>query len=831
MLASIPWQDQVAEILLAGFELLVPGGSAQERSASIFEGEEIGPKEKVTIGLLPTDLSWSVAGMERSEPSLVPEWLKGAGVGGGATHHSQPPVHQDEVGGSFPTRQRSQAAAGGNHGDYDSPRYSSASDRTYYSNSRRGGNNSSSAIDRPLFERDPYSRAYSSFGQRSGYRGVYDGSDRDRDTSRDRDRDWDWERDRDREFRDRERDRTLGFGGGDERDRDRDRPDGSFRRPTGVSGRYDPDVTLRRSQSMGSGRAVENGEKKAAVDSGTLPTAPPANSGTLTGSMQKAAFERNFPSLGAQEKQGPVQSTLGNVSVLSPRPSWQSSSPRTDGTRSPGLTSGVTAAGAVAPSLNVGVTGIAGEGWSSALAEVPASLTTTSTINGVAAGGASTPLLSGAGSGLATGGAPALIVPKMAEALTQNPPRVRTPPQYSTESQRLEDAALKQSRQLIPMKPSLPKNMGQRDKIKPKVVRAVDVVAPQPIKLQSLTSSQLLASPFRPPASPRQEPLKVPQGKLLARRPPIKEAGSAAVGSLKTEGGPSSSSLVSPASAVVGLGGVSANSNAPAITAPVPRKQKQLLDRRAVPIPPTSIIADLGSGSRSKEGSAVSEDKRPAVPAQNRSDFFNALRKKAAGVGGGSGNSEKMDSAPQLKNGSANGKSVELEDDISSCSGEGIDKPVYKPKENGVTANLGSKSNNSDLATYGTTEEKDRGPTNGASEELTEGNFDQFTAPSSPVAPVKRATATEEEEAAFLRSLGWEESAEESGEGLTEEEINSFYQERLRSMSISPSLPAARNHHVRGFQMETHVGSIGSISSGISSSDSDSDDDLHVRRR
>lgn len=50
--------------------------------------EEIGAKEKVTVGLLPADLSWSVAGMERSEPSLVPEWLKGAGGGvGGASHH------------------------------------------------------------------------------------------------------------------------------------------------------------------------------------------------------------------------------------------------------------------------------------------------------------------------------------------------------------------------------------------------------------------------------------------------------------------------------------------------------------------------------------------------------------------------------------------------------------------------------------------------------------------------------------------------------------------------------------------------------------------------
>ncbi len=55
--------------------------------------------EKVRVVFLPADLSWSVAGMDRSEPSLVPEWLKGAGGGaggaGGASHHVQPSsVHQ-----------------------------------------------------------------------------------------------------------------------------------------------------------------------------------------------------------------------------------------------------------------------------------------------------------------------------------------------------------------------------------------------------------------------------------------------------------------------------------------------------------------------------------------------------------------------------------------------------------------------------------------------------------------------------------------------------------------------------------------------------------------
>ncbi|XP_057469632.1 uncharacterized protein LOC130758697 [Actinidia eriantha] len=43
---------------------------------------------------------------------------------------------------------------------------------------------------------------------------------------------------------------------------------------------------------------------------------------------------------------------------------------------------------------------------------------------------------------------------------------------------------------------------------------------------------------------------------------------------------------------------------------------------------------------------------------------------------------------------------------------------------------------------------------------------------------------SDEEEAAFLRALGWEENAEE-GDGLTEDEINAFYQEYMK---LRPSL-------------------------------------------
>jgi hypothetical protein len=346
----------------------------------------------------------------------------------------------DESGNSFLSRQRQAphgASAAVNPGDYDSPRYSPASDRAFYPNSRRlATNTSTGSSERPLFEREPYSRAYHSFGRSSAYRGGYEGGpDRERDGPRDRD--WDWDRDRERDFRDRERDRPSGFGG-DDRDRERDRSDNSsFRRPTLIiAGRYEPEALLRRSQSMGTSRAAENGEKKATADVGALPTAPPANIGTLTSSMQKAAFERNFPSLGAQEKQGFLQSNSGSPSVLSPRTSWQSSSPRPEVARSaisgPGLTSVGSGSVAVAPSVNVGGSVIGGEGWSSALAEVPSSLSgLPSSINGVVAGASSVSSATTGASSLASTAVLSVVAPKMSDALGQGPPRVRTPPQVS----------------------------------------------------------------------------------------------------------------------------------------------------------------------------------------------------------------------------------------------------------------------------------------------------------------------------------------------------------------------------------------------------------------
>ncbi|KAK9026443.1 hypothetical protein V6N11_039281 [Hibiscus sabdariffa] len=52
----------------------------------------------------------------------------------------------------------------------------------------------------------------------------------------------------------------------------------------------------------------------------------------------------------------------------------------------------------------------------------------------------------------------------------------------------------------------------------------------------------------------------------------------------------------------------------------------------------------------------------------------------------------------------------------------------------------------------------------------------------------KKTSTKDEEEVAFLRSLGWEENSGED-EGLTEEEINAFYQEYMK---LRPSLEPCR---------------------------------------
>lgn len=300
---------------------------------------------------------------------------------------------------------------------------------------RRGGGNIGGGNERSIFERDSFTHArpYSSFGRSPLYR-THDGLERDREGQRERD--WDWDRDRDRDFRDRDRDRALGFVGGDDRDRDRERSDTTFRRPTtsGSAGRYESDLALRRSQSLGSTRGSENGEKKLIGElggllTGGLPTAPPVSGVSLTSSIQKAAFERNFPSLGAQERQGVNQSGLGNVSALSPRPSWQGSNPRPDGraaSSSPGSQSTQVATPGCSPS---GGGTVSADGRSSVLAEASPLLCGTVPANNGVAGGMALPAMISSATTAPSNLASSLGTSKMAEALAQNSSRGRGTPQ------------------------------------------------------------------------------------------------------------------------------------------------------------------------------------------------------------------------------------------------------------------------------------------------------------------------------------------------------------------------------------------------------------------
>ncbi|MQL89642.1 hypothetical protein Taro_022212 [Colocasia esculenta] len=227
-----------------------------------------------------------------------------------------------------------------------------------------------------------HSRPYSSFGR----------SNRDRD------------REKDVDFRDRKE--TIKLENGFQ-----DLPD-SF-----ISSRSEKDA-LRRSQSLISGRQSDSWAKR--PGNGTTNSNFLA-SGSIVSSISKASFDREFPSLGAEDKHGPPE--IGRVS-------------------SPGLSSAIQI-------LPLGCSAlIGGDGWTSALAEVPvivggngpsfspvqqAATSTTSTVSSTTTG------------------------LNMAETLAQAPSRARAAPQVSVDSQKLEELAIKQSRQLIPVTPSMPK--------------------------------------------------------------------------------------------------------------------------------------------------------------------------------------------------------------------------------------------------------------------------------------------------------------------------------------------------------------------------------------
>lgn len=335
--------------------------------------------------------------------------------------------------------------------------------------------------------------------------------------------------------------------------------------------------------------------------------------------------------------------------------------------------------------------------------------------------------------------------------------------------------------------------LSPRDKLlKPKVVRAVDVVAPSSVVKvrQPMVSSQVLSSPYRPPAPPRPDLLKPAQtaGKILVRKVNKDVAtvlsSPQATSGLKTDSSP----LVASAVGVLGLSvGNAAIGGAPNMVAH-PRKQKQLLDRRAVPIPPISVPVGLdgnNGGVRTKDGNsgtaAGGDERRPPMPTQNRVDFFNALRKKA-GLSSTPNTVDKLDAVTPKKSDIVNGKdittsleeSVHLSEDVGENSQvDSFQLENGESQQNDITADADMPV---PMDKFFIEEKEMQRSRNGlimedtADEQQSEGT----EATSQQQVTSSGATADEEEEAAFLRSLGWVENAEGGEDALTEEEINAF---------------------------------------------------------
>lgn len=312
--------------------------------------------------------------MEKSEPTFVPEWLKGSG--GGTTNHqtvSSSLLSDDHVAAKA-SRNKSSTSVNDN-----SIGRSFVPDRITSSYFRRSSSSNGSS----------HSRAQGNFSRRN------------------RDRDWEKE--------------IIRSPSKETHFLSDHRYEYSDPLSSILPSRFEKD--LRRSQSMITGNRVDIFSRKMTSYSGNRNKSGSLQTGlSAINNVQKVSFERDFPSLGAEEKQA---SEIKRV--LSP------------GTSVPSLTHGDT--------------------WTSALVEVP--VLSASNVSG-SVQPVTTPTVSLALSML-TG-------LNMAETVVQGSSRAQTPPELSAGTQRLEELAIKQSKQLIPVTPSMPKtlvlNSSEKTKVK-----------------------------------------------------------------------------------------------------------------------------------------------------------------------------------------------------------------------------------------------------------------------------------------------------------------------------------------------------------------------------
>ncbi|KAL0909582.1 hypothetical protein M5K25_020464 [Dendrobium thyrsiflorum] len=536
--------------------------------------------------------------MERGEPSLVPEWYKGASGNNlsplnGSSHSA------DEINTGFSTKNRLSVSFCEHD---DAPRSLSFTERTSSSSHKSTCSNGS------MEREDLPFRAYSSFGR----------SHRDRN-------------------RDREEDLEVC---------DRNRPllddNGFLKNPDSLATNKLEKESLWQSHSMVSGSG-DSWLKRSAHDSSNNIT----SGGSIVTGISKSSFERDFPMLGAEEKH--LGSDVASVA-------------------SPVLSNAIHNLPVAASTI------IGGDGWTSALVEVPPIV------------GGNGPVVSSA----QPSSPPLTIVSSpssslnMAETLSQGPARVRTSPQLPNDSQKIEELHRLQILKLRPVMPSMTKNLGlhSAEKSKTKTARTAEINAS---KAGQQSSSQLLIHSV-PPAV-RSDVYKISQ------------PGNFQVLNKETHS-------LSPGKDIPKPGNVSRGPTTPATIQP-PKGSMN---------PKLKVDGKGGAFSPRKLSSQV----------QNRNDFFNSLRKKSS-------SGQQHSNANNVLNSDTPSFILEKVDvQFAVDSTPAKNKNVfYCSVENGNCSAL---------------------------------DCDAFEEP--------EKLAPDEEEEAFLRSLGWEENA--GVEALTHEEIESF---------------------------------------------------------
>ncbi|ERN05115.1 uncharacterized protein LOC18433283 isoform X2 [Amborella trichopoda] len=586
--------------------------------------------------------------MDRSDPELAPEWLRGT------TQHSLSSSQRGDSVLAPTSRNKSSLLS-----DYNFTNHLS---RTSLPSFRRNSSiNGSSTYDR---DSKTSLRTHSSNGRNSR---AYDF-----------DRNQDWLRDRSPFSRER---------------RDLEHEDNLTRSTVKPVNWVETNTLKRQLSTLDGGKRGDDTHKNPGSKLGAL-NGGPLIGGGLVSNIRKSAFEREFPSLKSEDKQQ-AQIAIGAVDMI------RVASPLIR-VASPGLSA---------------TAFMGSDGWTSALAEVPVS-------NGVKSNSSSsTQQITSVTSPSSVVQSPGTGL-NMAETVAQAPARVRTPPQLSVEAQRLEVLAIKQSRQLIPMTPSMSKTSGvslsEKTKLKPgrSSERATPAVKPStPAAIPQLPGSYKGATKpdtFRPSQG----------GKLLLLKPSRERAD--------------------------GTGMLRNGNHSP---------------------PGFGNTVSVVSSTRPKDVTLMTEDKRASSQAQNRSDFFNSLRRKT------------QQSSAGLSSGFDKLSNNETEV-IPSQTGF-LENSLYTCSESGKRGEEGEAKGE---------EEGRRGGT--------------------------VICGSEEEEAAFLRSLGWEENA--GGEELTEEEISAFYKELQQMGSQRGTVQQLRLESSTGIAAH-HVGSLERVSSSCwSSSDSES---------